>query len=192
MVVKIMSGKDIKGALNYNEQKVREGVATCIQASMFWKDPDKLTFHEKLQRFLELNERNQRTKTNTIHISLNFAMTEHLSIDKLNAVASTYMDRIGFGEQPFLVYEHRDAAHQHVHIVSTLIQPSGRRIEIHNLGRNQSEKARKEIEKEFYLVPATRQQVDAITPDLKVPKPTYGKSETFRSISNIVRYITRT
>jgi hypothetical protein len=191
MVVKIMSGTDIKGALNYNERKVEAGMAVCIQASMFWKDPHKLTFFDKINRFKELNEKNLRTKTNTLHISLNFAMAENLSVDNLNAIASAYMDRIGFGEQPFLVYEHRDAAHQHVHILTTMIQEDGKRIPINFLGKYKSEKARKQIEKEFHLVPASKGQMASASHDLELRKAVYGNSETFRSISNIVRTVIR-
>src|SRR5690606_29039894 len=136
------SGKDIKGALNYNEQKVLQGKATCIQANLFLKEVGQLNFHDKLNRFTELNNRNKRTRTNTLHISLNFAPGEKLGADKLNEIASTYMGKIGFGNQPYLVYEHTDAAHPHVHILTTLIQESGKRIPIHYVGKNQSEVAR--------------------------------------------------
>ncbi|MEO7991494.1 MAG: relaxase/mobilization nuclease domain-containing protein [Chryseolinea sp.] len=193
MVAKVISGKDIQGALNYNEQKVMEGNATCIQANLFKKDVDQLNFYDKLNRFGDLNDRNRRTKTNTLHISLNFDVTEKLSVDDLNKIASGYMDKIGFGNQPYLVYEHRDAAHPHVHIATTLIQENGKRIPIHYLGKNQSEKARKEIELEFGLVQAqskSREQKEVIAP-VDVKKAVYGKSETRRSISNIVRMVTR-
>jgi len=193
MVARVISGKDIRGALNYNEQKVMEGTATCIQTNLFKKDADRLSFHEKLDRFIELNERNCRTKTNTLHISLNFDVGEKLGVDELNKIASSYMNKIGFGDQPYLVYEHRDAAHPHVHIVSTLIQENGKRIPIHYLGKNQSEKARKEIEIEFGLVQAEskdKQQKESIFP-VDVKKAVYGRSETKRSISNIVRMVTR-
>jgi hypothetical protein len=193
MVARVISGKDIRGALNYNEQKVMEGTATCIQANLFKKDADRLNFHEKLDRFTELNERNRRTKTNTLHISLNFDVGEKPGVDDLNKIASSYMNKIGFGDQPYLVYEHRDAAHPHVHIVSTLIQENGKRIPIHYLGKNQSEKARKEIEIEFGLVQAEskdKQQKESLFP-VDVKKAVYGKSETKRSISNIVRMVTR-
>lgn len=52
------------------------------------------------------------------------------------------MDKIGFGG---LVYQHHDAAHPHLHIVSTNIQEDGRRIGVHNLGNDQSEMTRKTI-----------------------------------------------
>ncbi len=104
------------------------------------------------------------------------------------------MDKIGFGNQPYLVYEHKDAAHPHVHIVTTNIRDDGKRIDIHNIGRNQSETARKEIEKEFGLVKAEskkKDQKEFIHP-IDVKKVVYGKSETKRSISNVVGMVTRT
>ncbi len=194
MVAKVISGKDIQGAINYNEHKVMEGKATCIQANLFKKDADELNFFDKLRRFTELNERNGRTKTNTLHISLNFDITEKLDKNKLNMIATQYMDKIGFGDQPYLVYEHTDAAHPHVHIVTTLIQENGKRIPIHYLAKNQSEKARKEIEIEFGLVQAqskTKDRREVIQP-VDVSKAIYGKSETRRSIVNIVSMVTRT
>lgn len=193
MVAKVISGKDIQGALNYNEQKVMEGKAVCIQANLFKKDVGQLNFYDKLNRFADLNERNRRTKTNTLHISLNFDISEKLNVETLNQIASRYMNKVGFGDQPYLVYEHRDAAHPHVHIVTTLIQENGKRIPIHFLGKNQSEIARKELEIEFSLVQAQgkeKAQKELITP-ADVTRAIYGKSETKRSITNIVRMATR-
>lgn len=193
MVAKVISGKDIKGALNYNEQKVQEGKAVCIMSNLFKEDSGRLTFFDKLNRFTDLNEKNRRTKTNTLHISLNFDATEKLKIHELNSIATTYMNKIGFGEQPYLVYEHHDAAHQHVHIVTTLIRKDGARIPIHFLGRNESEKARKEIEKEFNLVEAEKQNKSnsqVITP-VNIEKAIYGKSLTKKSIASVVTLVSR-
>ena len=126
--------------------------------------------------------------TKAIHISLNFDPSEKLSNDKLIEVANVYMEKVGFGQQPFLVYKHEDAGHPHIHIVSTTIKADGSRINTHNIGRNQSEKARKEIEQQHGLIKAERQQ-QLMKPGIKpvdVEKAIYGKSETKRSISNVV------
>jgi hypothetical protein len=98
------------------------------------------------------------------------------------------MDKIGFGEQPFLVYKHEDAGHPHIHIVSTTVKANGSRINTHNIGRNQSEKARKEIEKKYGLVKAEKQQQgkNSSMKPIDVEKVIYGKDETKRSISNVV------
>lgn len=73
MVAKITVPKSIKRALNYNEQKVKEGKAECIYAHYFLKEADQLNFYEKIHRFEELIALNKRAATNTVHISLNFA-----------------------------------------------------------------------------------------------------------------------
>lgn len=189
MVCKVISGKSIKGALNYNENKVREGFADCIAAVNFIGEPEQLNFYNKLSRFENLIEKNTRAKTNTVHISLNFDIGEKLSQNRLNEIATTYMNKIGFGDQPYLVYEHRDAAHPHLHIVTTNIQEDGKRISIHNLGKNQSEQARKQIEKKYGLVIAGSKQKQGFDSTLK--KAIYGKSETKRTINNIVAEVMR-
>ena len=62
------------------------------------------------------------------------------------------MEKIGFTNQPYLVYEHLDAGHPHIHIVTTNIEATGKRIDTYNIGKLKSELARKEIEKKFGLV----------------------------------------
>lgn len=192
MVAKVISGKDIKGALNYNEQKVIQGKAALIHSNGFLKDSHKLSFYDKLHRFTALNELNERTTTNTFHISLNFDPSEKLSSDTLGNIASMYMDKVDLGDQPYLVYEHKDAAHPHVHIVTTIIQADGKRIPTHNFARLKSEPARKAIETDFGLVKASskiKQDVQAIRP-ADIQKAIYGTSRTRKSISNIVRAVT--
>ena len=182
------------GALNYNEHKVKNGKAALIHSTGFTKDTGRLTFTDKLKQLQDLAAKNTRVVTNAVHISLNFDKEDVLDEDKLTEIASSYMEKIGFGNQPYLVYQHFDAAHTHIHIVTTNIQNDGSRISLHNLGKNQSEKARKEIEKDFGLVKAEskrKDQKEFIHP-IDVKQAIYGKSETKRSISNVVGMVTRT
>src|SRR6478752_8955562 len=151
MVARITSPHSIQRALNYNEQKVKNGQAELLHAANYLKDTEQLNFYDKLQRFKDLIILNERAKTNTLHISLNFHNSDMLSKEKITEIAVEYMDKIGFGEQPFLIYQHFDAGHPHLHIVTTNIQANGKRIDTFNIGRNQSEKARKEIEQKFRL-----------------------------------------
>jgi hypothetical protein len=193
MVAKVITGKTIKGVLNYNEYKVRDNKAVCIDAAGFLLERDEMTFHDKLHAFEELTNRNLMAKTNAVHISLNFDPSEKLSQEKLSEITAAYMNGIGFGDQPYLVYQHFDAAHPHVHIVTTNIQGDGNRIDLHNVGRKHSEPTRKKIETEFGLVRAeskSKVQKEFIQA-IDVQKAVYGKSETKRSISNIVRMVTR-
>src|SRR4028118_1493788 len=92
-------------------------------------DAGEMNFYDKLNRFQNLIELNKTATTNTLHISLNFDPSEKFKREKITQIASAYMEKIGFGEQPYLVYEHRDAGHPHIHIVTTSIQENGKRID---------------------------------------------------------------
>jgi hypothetical protein len=192
MVAKVNSGKDIRGILNYNENKVKEGVAKCIHENLFGQEVENLSFTAKLKGFENFMNLNRRATTKAVHISLNFHVREKINQDTLTEITSTYMDKIGFGNQPYLVYQHFDTAHPHVHIVTTNIKRDGKRIELYNIGKNQSEKARKEIEEDFKLVKATGRTQDVTEKQATdVGRIEYGKVETKRSISNAVRFAVR-
>ena len=188
MVAKITIPKSVEATLNYNEKKVQKGIAQCLYAANYLNEAKKMNFYQKLDGFEKNNRLNKMATTKTLHVSLNFDPSEKLSENKLVEIASVYMDKIDFGEQPFLVYKHDDAGHPHIHIVSTIIKEDGSRINTHDIGRNQSEKVRKEIEQQYGLIKAEKQQ-QLIKPGIKpvdVEKAIYGKSETKRSISNVV------
>lgn len=191
MVARITTSHRISDALNYNEQKVKKGTAECIDAGNYLADTSQLNFYQKLAGFETRNNLNDRATTKTLHISLNFDPSEKLAKDKLVQIAETYMAKIGFTDQPYLVYQHQDAGHPHIHIVTTTIRADGSRINTHNIGRNQSEKARKEIELHFNLVRAEKQTQllkHSIRP-VDPQKINYGKDETKRSISNAVNAV---
>lgn len=189
MVAIIKTGHSVQRILNYNENKVREGVAYCIGAENFPLDHDQMTFDFKDRYFKNQLSLNEKVTRNSVHISLNFHESEsRLSQDKLCEIARKYMTGIGFGDQPYLVYQHLDAGHPHIHIVSIKVRSNGKRIDMHNIGRNQSETSRLAIEKDFGLVPASageRQLPYKIVP-IEVGKVEYGKTETRKAIQNIL------
>lgn len=188
MVAKITTPNSISKALNYNEKKVQKGSAECLYAGNFLKDVKELNFYKKLNHFNRLIDLNTRAKTNTLHISLNFDPSEKIGKEKLVQIATTYMDKIGFGNQPYLVYEHHDAGHPHIHIVTTSIQENGKRIVTQNIGRNQSQKARKEIEEAYGLVKASGRKA-TIDPDVVTQKIKYGNMDIKRSITNVLNTV---
>jgi hypothetical protein len=179
--------------LHYNENKVSEGEAALIMASGFAADIEQMNFNQKLNRFKHLLELKPDVKTNAVHISLNFHSSESLKDSHLQQIAAEYMERIGFGEQPFLVYRHDDAAHLHLHIVSTNITMQSERIDLHDIGKRLSEPARKAIENRYNLVKAESKLFQAqsgIRPaDLEKAK--YGRLPTKKAISNVIAAVSR-
>lgn len=192
MVARIAQGQSIRGVLNYNEDKVAMGQAKLLMAFGYPIAPEDLSFKQKLHFFEMLTSQNKMARTNTLHISLNFSNKEIIDDELMERVAMDYMERIGFGQQPFLVYRHYDAAHAHMHIATVNIADGGERIETHNIGRNQSEKARKEIEIEYGLIKAEDQkkETEFMLSAVDLKKIEYGKSETKKAISAIVREVT--
>lgn len=192
MVAVIKTGHSIHRIFNYNENKVKAGVAECIGAGNYPIDPDKMSLSMKLNRFLKQMELNENVKRNSVHISLNFDVSEsHLSQGKLLSIAEDYMEKIGFGKQPYLVYQHYDAGHPHIHLVTTNVQADGKRIDLHHLGIRKSEPARKAIEKEFGLVAAEAQkkQENYKLKPVSVSKALYGKSQTKMAIQNVLEAV---
>jgi hypothetical protein len=191
MVAIIKTGYAIQKVFYYNENKVKENVAECIGAGNYPIDVDKMSLTVKLNRFLKLLELNENVKRNSVHISINFDPSENYSKEKLMAIADSYMEKIGFGAQPYLVYQHHDSGHAHIHLVSINVQRDGRRIDMQNIGKNRSEPARKEIEESFGLVKA---QGNKNSPNFQIKPITsekiqYGRSESKKAITNVLGQI---
>ena len=190
MVAIVHQSSSIRNALHYNENKLKQNSAVLIHSGNYPKDTELLGFSDKLNRLERQAALNQRTTVNSVHVSLNFDASEKLSIEKLKQVSDSYMQKIGFGEQPYLVYQHHDSGHPHIHIVTTNIQADGKRIELHNLARNQSMKASLEIEKEFHLVQAlNKQRLGYQLRPVNVRRVQYGRSETKRAITNVLDHV---
>ncbi|MEO3402938.1 relaxase/mobilization nuclease domain-containing protein [Mucilaginibacter sp. CAU 1740] len=188
MVAVIHQSKHLRIALNYNEHKVKNSLAVCLEAGYYPVGPEHLSFHQKLRRLELLAELNQRTKHNCLHVSLNFDPTEKLSDEHLREIAAVYLEKIGFAGQPYLLYKHEDAGHPHLHLVTTNIRSDGKAIRMNYLGRDKSEPARKEIEQMFGLVVADKQQkrqVFQVKP-VNAAKVLYGKTETKQAINNVL------
>jgi hypothetical protein len=188
MVARILTGNNIRGLLNYNETKVENNSATLILAHRFGLDIEELELRHKVARFEHLTKLNSRVKTNAVHIMLNFDPFENLDINKLQLIAGDYMEQIGFGDQPYLVYQHFDAGHPHIHLVTTNMKSDGERIDLHNIGKSLSEQARKEIEKKYGLVRAEGKQLTAELRIKAVDPETaaYGTKPTKKAIYNVL------
>lgn len=174
---------------------MQKGTALLLHAHNFFKVSEELRFSDKNERFQNLMDLNERAKTKLIHVSLNFhpSEKERLTKEFYIDVADRYMDKIGMGNQPYLVYQHEDTGHPHIHVLAPLIMSDGKRIATHNIARNLSEPARKEIEHEFGLISADKkdrekqfsQEQLAVSPQ----RIQAGKSEVQRSITNVLDHV---
>ena len=192
MVAVIKTGSSIRRIFLYNENKIELGVARCLSAINYPMEAHQMNASMRLNRLLQQAALNSKVMRNSVHISLNFDPTEKdLSDDRLIEIAKRYMEGIGFSDQPFLIYRHFDAAHPHIHLVSIKVRSDGSRIDMHNMGRNQSEKIRSLIEEEFNLVKADQSmlKLSHIPKGIDLVKVQYGRTETRAAIQHVLEEV---
>ncbi|WP_281631517.1 relaxase/mobilization nuclease domain-containing protein [Flavobacterium luteolum] len=195
MVAVIKTGRSMRRIFHYNENKVSTGDALCIGQGNYPADHDQLSSALKINLLLRQLELNENVKRGSVHISLNFHPSEKdLTAEKLMRIASEYMAGIGFEGQPYLVYQHHDAAHPHIHIISIKVGPDGKRIDMQNIGRNQSEAVRKKIEQDFILIKAQgreKQIAENLLP-IGAQAVKYGKIQSKKAISQVLDFVINT
>lgn len=187
MVARIKFSTSIRKPFHYNDLKVKADQATCLMA-------ENLMVESCLQRpeiaaliMEKLTKLRADVKINTLHISLNFSPDEQLSDDKMREISRDYMEGIGFGDQPYLVFRHHDSGHPHCHIVTTNIKFDKTRISVHEIGKKKSEPIRKYLEEKYQLIKAEGRNIGwtKLQP-VEASKVIYGKSATARAIGNVL------
>lgn len=187
MVAIIRCGTSLRRAFHYNENKQKEGKATLLSAENYPLHAGEITAGQRINMLLKTAGLKPEVKVNSLHISLNFDPSEQLSDRRMMEIAKAYMDKIGFGQQPYLVYRHYDSGHPHCHIVTTNACLDGTSIRLHNIGKMRSEPARKQIEQLFNLVRAEEQGKKVFaTKAVDAQIVRYGKTETRRAIAAVL------
>ncbi|ATV51889.1 conjugal transfer protein MobB [Prevotella intermedia] len=154
MVAKISIGSSLYGALAYNAQKVNAGEGKFLASNKVFDSGDGSMDTARLLRdFCNCMPENIRTRNTVIHISLNPHPDDRLTDMEMADIAQAYMERLGYGNQPYVIVKHEDIDRHHVHIVSINVDEKGKRIDRDFLFRR-SERICKELEKEFHLHPA--------------------------------------
>jgi hypothetical protein len=185
MVAVISTNRSLSKSFYYNEQKVKTGQANCILAENYPCEPDELSARERLAVLRKRASLNENLSKNCVHISLNFHPSDQLSKALLQEIARKYMAQIGFGRQPFLVYQHWDAGHPHLHVLAVNIRPDGSWINTYRMGIGVSQKASRQIEKTYQLTvaggPSPVLSLAAGTQKLR-----YGKTPTAPAMAGVL------
>jgi hypothetical protein len=190
MYAEVNSARSIRSPLVYNEQKVETNQADLLDARNFWQEKEDLSLHDKQQRFSQLTVLNERSVKKILHASVNFHPDDKLSDKQMTAIAKDFMKGIGFGDQPWLVYRHKDAGHPHMHIVSTNIRPDGSRISNDLRAPHHLMKLCSGIERKHGLRPvmAPTGQIYLSRRDY-VPSLKYGEMPTRTGIQMVIGYV---
>ncbi len=188
MVAKISIGSSLFGALVYNGEKVNKKEGKLLDSNALF---DECTGKVDTARLMQVFERylavNRRTEKPVIHISLNPHPDDKLTDDELKEIAREYMEKTGYGEQPYLVYKHEDINRHHIHIVSIRIDKNGRCLNnAYNFHRSKA--ITRELEKKYGLHTAER-QTDRLESPLQKVNVTAGNVK--KQVGNTVKALNR-
>jgi hypothetical protein len=126
---------------------------------------------------------NQKTENPILHISLNPDPKDVLTDDQLLEIAQEYMEKLGYGNQPFIVYKHEDIDRHHLHIVSVRVDENGKKLD-HNFEYRKSMEICRNIEQKYQLIAADKKEKQ---PELSIKGIAYGENNLKNQIASVIR-----
>ena len=186
MIAKISATENLGGALGYNFKKVEKGEASILLAAELYQSKEgRYTMEDVLADMEALIPKNCRTKKTVFHCSLNPHPDEKLSDEQLIQIAKEYMEALGYGNQPYIVFKHNDIAREHIHIVSLRIDGEGKKIN-DKFEKRRSKKITDTLERKFGLIPSSKVTDKAMK---ETPKIDTNKGNIKEQVANVVRMV---
>lgn len=187
MIAKIGKGSNMYGAILYNQQKVDKENGAVLLLN---KIPDTVDgsysvayFNKCFEPYLSANIKTEKTVR---HISLNPDPADKVSDEQFTEMAQEYMERMGYGSQPYIVFKHMDIDRTHIHIVSTCVGIDGKKIP-DDYDHPRSMAICRDLEQKYNLKKATEQEQKQAN---KVFKPVdYHKGDIKSQIASVVRHL---
>ena len=188
MVTKISIGKSLYGALAYNGEKINEAKGRLLATNRIYNDGTGLVnIGKAMEGFMTFMPPVVKTKNPVLHISLNPHPDDVLTDTELQDIAKEYLEKLGYGNQPYLIFKHEDIDRHHLHIVTVNVGEDGKRINQAYLFRR-SERVRKELEQKYGLHPAERKNLRLENPLRKVD---VSAGDVKKQAGNIVKALNR-
>lgn len=185
MVAKISIGSSLYGAISYNGEKINEAKGRILGSNKVVIPTDgHVDVARMVEDFKSFMPKMGRTKKTVLHISLNPHPEDKLTDQDFEILAREYLDKLGFGEQPWVMYKHEDIDRHHIHIVTVNVNEQGKRLNQAFLFRR-SKKITSELEDKYNLHKAQRERVSPDTPITKLD-PT---GDIKRQLANIVKLV---
>ncbi|MGH2667464.1 conjugal transfer protein MobB [Flavobacterium sp.] len=187
MVAKIGRGQNLKGVLSYNQLKVEKENAEVLFTHKILETSDgHYSVAQMFRSFEPYLLANRKTEKTVLHISINPDPKDNVSDEKFNVIAQEYMQKMGYGKQPFVVFKHTDIERTHIHIVSVCVDEEGRKIS-DSYERMRSMDVCRDLEKKYGLIIPTENKQQQ---NKKTFNPVDYKTNDLKShIASVVRYL---
>lgn len=164
MVAKISLGNSLYGALAYNGEKINKENGRLLDTNKIYNDGSgAIDIKRAFADFMRWMPSTTKTEKPMVHISLNPHPDDMLTDAQYTQLAHEYMEKMGFGDMPYMVYKHMDIGRHHLHIVALRVDTDGKCISDRN-NFYRSKNICRELEAKYNLRPAERQRVTPDTP----------------------------
>ena len=129
MIVKILKPSAKFSGVRYNTNKMDSGKGELMKVCGFGPlQAYSRLLPEDYVKYLEMvSSRNKRIKLPQFHAVLS-AKGREMGKEALTDLASKWLEKMGYKDQPYLVVFHKDTDNNHVHIVSSRIDKQGKKI----------------------------------------------------------------
>ena len=185
MVAKISIGSSLYGALAYNGEKINKENGRILGSNkIIIPSNGQVNISDMVDNFRECMPKMGKTKKPVLHISLNPHPDDKLTDQDFEILAREYLDQLGFGEQPYVIYKHEDIDRHHIHIVTVNVNEEGKRLNQDFLFRR-SKKITTGLEEKYNLHKAQREK---ITPDMPIRKID-PSGDIKRQVANTVKMV---
>jgi hypothetical protein len=152
---------------------------------MFESADGKFSMRDCMDSFQPYLAKNNRTEKVVFHASLNPDPKDKLSDEQLAEIAQAYMQKLGYENQPYIVFKHSDIKREHLHIISLRIDETGKKInDSYEVAR--SMKICKELEQKFNLVPLKKGERES---EIPVAKIDYKAGDNKHQAGNIAKSV---
>ena len=105
---------------------------------------------ELAEEFRAISRQRPDIKKPVHHASLSASENDKISVEQWNEIAEKYVERMGFGDSPYVVIQHRDGKTDHVHILTSRVDIRGKVISDWQC-KERAEKVLRGIEKDYAL-----------------------------------------
>mgnify|MGYP000866338805 CR=1 FL=1 len=185
MIAKISAAENLGGALGYNFKKVEKGKASILLAAELYQSKEgRYTMEEVFADMESLIPKKCRTKKTVFHCSLNPHPDEKLSDETLTQIAKEYMEALGYGNQPYIVFKHNDISREHIHIVSLRVDSKGRKIN-DRFEKRRSKQITDALERKYNLIPSSKVSEHAA----ETPKVDIDRGNIKEQVASVLRMV---
>ena len=168
MIPKISSGSNYYGLLAYLEKKPKTihqtptGIEVLagsvrIDAGNFFTTgissvpilADKSDLNKAFQSW-DGDGGDVRFKNKVAHFSLSFSPYDTIDQHKSISVAKDFLKQMGYEQSPYVIYQHNDKHHNHIHIVTSRVGEDGKKI-AHDFEARKAIQISRELESSYRL-----------------------------------------